>query len=140
MPQFACLNENNVIVETLILSNDDCFDENQQLDLTKALLKIPQFTNVEGNWVIAEQKDENGGNTASTGRWYIPEHNIFVEPKTQPSWVINASTRMWEPPIPRPSTGDTREKMWSWDESQVNWVLIDVPENNRPNVDEALFN
>jgi len=144
MPHLACLNEDNIVIETIMLGNDDCFNENQQLDLTTALSAIPRYTNVSGNWIFAEHLHEDGGYQASVGKWYSQEHDLFAAPKRYASWVINPNTRDWEPPftVPGPffTNGETTEKMWSWDESQINWVLIDVPENHNDAVNETCFN
>lgn len=39
-----------------------------------------------------------------------------------PSWVWNNSVKVWEPPIPYPSTDE--KDIYDWDEDSVSWVKL----------------
>lgn len=48
----------------------------------------------------------------------------FIPPKPLPSWVLNLSTALWEPPIPVPDDdGD-----WIWNEENGSWEIAQVEE------------
>ena len=52
-----------------------------------------------------------GYNYAGTGMLYDVEKHAFYEKKPFPSYTLNQTTFLWDPPIPYPSSGD-----WKWDE------------------------
>lgn len=43
----------------------------------------------------------------------------YVPPQPYPSWVLNTSKKVWEPPIPVPVTEGVT---YIWDENSVSWV------------------
>lgn len=56
---------------------------------------------------------------ALTGFTYYPDLDAFIEPSPYPSWVLNTTTKQWEPPIAAPES----DEMMYWDESITNWAL-----------------
>jgi hypothetical protein len=63
------------------------------------------------------------GNYASMGNIYDTANNVFYEQQPFPSWSLNNNTWTWEPPIPYPQD----KKTYYWDESSLNWILINPP-------------
>lgn len=57
------------------------------------------------------------GNYAGIGMVYDEARDVFLYPQPYPSWVLNESTYLWEPPTPMPEDGD-----WIWDEDTTSWV------------------
>jgi len=57
-------------------------------------------------------------NYAGIGYTYDRVRDAFIPPKPYPSWVLNETTCLWDSPVPMPTDG----KVYSWDESQGNWV------------------
>ena len=53
------------------------------------------------------------------GYTYNADLDIFIAPQPYPSWTLD-SNYDWQPPTSRPDDG----KMYSWNESQLEWVLI----------------
>lgn len=62
-------------------------------------------------------------NYAGIGYTYDEQRDAFIPPKPFTSWVLNEESCTWEPPVPYPADG----QMYRWDESAVNWILIDAP-------------
>ena len=60
------------------------------------------------------------GNYAGIGYTYDSTHDVFYVPQPYPSWTLNNTTWMWEPPVPYPTDG----KFYQWDETAKNWVEI----------------
>ena len=58
------------------------------------------------------------GNYAGIGYNYDVTNDVFYAPKPFPSWVLNTSTWLWEPPVTYPTDG----KYYKWDEATTNWV------------------
>ena len=60
------------------------------------------------------------GNYAGIGYTYDSTHDVFYAPQPYPSWTLNNTTWMWEPPVPYP----TDDKMYQWNEEARNWVEV----------------
>ena len=56
-------------------------------------------------------------NYAGIGYVYDIVRDAFYSPSPFPSWILDDATCIWQPPIPRPSTG-----MYYWDEPTLSWV------------------
>ena len=52
-------------------------------------------------------------NYAGTGFTYDQIRDAFIPPQDFPSWTLNETTCLWDPPIPRPTDG----KLYRWDET-----------------------
>jgi hypothetical protein len=60
------------------------------------------------------------GNYASSSMTYDPTRDVFLFPSPYPSWVLNETTYIWEPPTPFPDDGNP----YYWDEDTTSWVEI----------------
>ena len=58
-------------------------------------------------------------NYAGIGYVYDPVRDAFIPPKPHPSWTLNESTGLWDPPVPYPDDG----KVYIWKESDMKWEL-----------------
>lgn len=56
-------------------------------------------------------------NYAGIGYSYDYELDAFIPPKPYPSWSLNESSCLWEPPIPCPNDGS----IYLWDEAEQMW-------------------
>ena len=52
-------------------------------------------------------------NYAGIGYTYDKTRNAFIPPQQFPSWTLNETTCLWDPPMPQPSDG----KPYLWNES-----------------------
>ena len=52
-------------------------------------------------------------NYAAVGYTYDKKRDAFIPPQQFPSWTLNETTCLWDPPMPQPSDG----KAYLWDES-----------------------
>ena len=71
-----------------------------------------------GDW---KQTSYNGNirkNYAGIGYTFDAMRDAFIAPKPYLSWVLNEQTCQWEAPVHMPTDG----KMYSWDESTLNWI------------------
>ena len=59
-------------------------------------------------------------NYAGIGYTYDEGRDAFIPPKPYPSWILDETTCQWQAPTPRPID----EKMYQWDESDLNWKII----------------
>jgi hypothetical protein len=86
-----------------------------------------------GTWVQTSYNThggihKNGGtplrkNYAGIGYTYDKLRDAFIPPQNYPSWILNESTCLWEPPTPYPDDGNSYE----WNEATVSWDATDTP-------------
>lgn len=60
------------------------------------------------------------GNYAGIGYTYDPQNDVFYAPQPYPSWILNETTWLWEPPVAYPNDGE----MHFWDEPTTSWKVI----------------
>lgn len=60
------------------------------------------------------------GNFGDVGYFYDAQHDVFHSPALYPSWVLNQTTWLWEPPTPYPTDG----KDYVWDEASISWIEV----------------
>ena len=119
MAHFAELDNNDVVLRVVVISNSDT--------------STPDGTEVEsigvafcqrlfgGNW---KQTSYNGNfrvRYAGIGYTYNTQYDAFIPPKPYPSWVLNTTTLNWEAPVPYPTDG----KVYYWDEGTQSWQLVE---------------
>jgi hypothetical protein len=63
-------------------------------------------------------------NYAGVGYSYDTTLDAFIAPQPYASWTLNEDTCLWNAPVVMPTDG----KRYSWDESTVNWVEIQIAE------------
>ena len=56
-------------------------------------------------------------NYAGVGHIYDRHKDAFYEPQPYPSWTLNTTTCLWEPPVAYPSD----DKSYVWDETTKSW-------------------
>lgn len=60
------------------------------------------------------------GNYACIGYIYDEQNDVFYMPQPYPSWVLNKSIWVWEPPTSMPNDG----KIYIWNEETQSWVEV----------------
>ena len=116
MAHFVKLNEDKVVIQGIVVSNQDIVDEQGQESEQKGIDFC--FNLLGGTW---KQTSYNGNirkNYAGIGYSYDAGRDAFIAPQPFPSWVLNEQTCQWGSPVPMPTDG----KMYSWDEDAKAWV------------------
>ena len=72
----------------------------------------------------ADQTKALRKNYAGIGYSYDAGRDAFIPPKPYPSWTLNETTCLWDAPVAMPTDG----KVYSWDEANINWVEVVLPE------------
>lgn len=116
MAHFAQLNEENIVTQVIVVSNDDIVDENgaesEEIGATFCL----QFGS--GPWVQTSYNSNFRRRFAGIGYFYDEENDRFIPPKPFASWVLNEETCQWAAPTPYPNDG----VMYLWSEDTLTWV------------------
>ena len=66
----------------------------------------------------ADQSKALRKNYAGLGYTYDAQRDAFIPPKPYPSWTLDETSCLWQPPVPMPSTNGP----WKWDEAAGDWV------------------
>ena len=124
MAHFAELDENNIVLRVLVVSNEFDDDESGQNHLAN-------FCNLGGVWKKTSYNTSGGvhllngtpfrKNYAGTGYSYDEVKDAFIPAKPFESWTLNDSTCLWEAPIPYPND----DKFYEWNEDTQNWVEVE---------------
>jgi hypothetical protein len=130
MASFAKIGLNNKVIEVVSVVNDVIKDSN---GVEREELGI-QFLNEIYKWPIWKQTSyntvggihNNGGipfrkNHAAIGYTYDEDRDAFIPKKPYSSWILNEQTCNWEAPVAYPTDG----KKYNWNESLVNWEIIE---------------
>jgi hypothetical protein len=123
MAHFAKIDENNIVQQIIVVSNEDCgnleFPESESIG--------QNFINsigLEGNWKQTSYNSSFRKRYAGMYDVYDESRDAFLPIKPFDSWVLNENTCLWESPIERPNDG----KLYMWDEEIINWIeIVETP-------------
>lgn len=124
-------------------------DNKHEANATKFITETLGF---EGNWLQTSfntwaGKHAKAGtplrkNFAAVGYSYDKDLDAFIPPKPFESWILNEDTCQWVAPVSKPTdaeqsdlqdidenTKPTGFKSYRWNESIVNWELVETEEN-----------
>jgi len=117
MAHFARINENNIVDEIIVISNEDC----QNLDFPESESIGQSFITsigLNGNWKQTSYNANFRKKYAGIGDTFDETRNAFITSKPFTSWVLNDETCIWEAPTPKPED----DKIYRWNEETLSWV------------------
>jgi hypothetical protein len=123
MANFAELDENNIVVNVLVVSND-ILETKQILTTGEVITENSQkgidFLNDlypnSGTWIQTSYNNNIRFNYAGVGYIYDAENDAFHTSEPYPSWTLDENFR-WQPPTPMPDDG----KLYEWNEETQTW-------------------
>jgi len=147
MAHFAKLNNENIVIEVIVVSNQTMLDENGQEQESLGIAFLKQHFGEEFNFVQCSYNASFRWHFPGIGAVYLLEHDAFMPPKLYPSFVLDIGRKKWVPPIPYPGNPDTLkpinnnnivlqweppipcvsepdDKKYRWDEATISWVLV----------------
>ena len=116
MAHFAQLDENNIVLQVIVVSNDDAPTEAVGIIFCQSLL------GADTRWVQTSYNNNFRVRYAGIGFTYDSALDVFISPSPFHSWKLNSETTNWEAPVPYPDDG----KQYFWDEETFNWVPYNV--------------
>jgi hypothetical protein len=111
MAHFAEIDENNIVTQIIVVSND--LEHRGQEFLAQDL-------GLGGTWIQTSYNGNIRKNYAGIGYTYNQARDAFIAPKPFNSWVLNETTCRWQAPTPMP----TDDKNYTWDEETTSWVEV----------------
>lgn len=123
MAHFAQVDENNIVTQVLVVSDQDAGNGQNFLANTLGL---------GGTWIQTSYNTiggvhTNGGtplrkNYAGIGYTYDSVRDAFIAPKPFNSWLLNEDSCLWNAPVARPE-GDG---IYTWNEETLSWDEVTV--------------
>lgn len=123
MASFAELDENNVVIRVVKISNKEILDadgnESEALGTQRC---VELFGG--GIWKQTSYTRQFRGVYAAKEYTYDANQDLFLPPKPFPSWVFNVVDGVYEPPSPKPEGGvdENGEYVYRWEEKSLSWV------------------
>ena len=111
MAHFAKLDENNIVTQVIVVSNDIATSESAGITF------INNLYGTSDTWKQTSYNDNMRKNYAGIGFTYDESRDAFIPPKPYPSWTLNEDTCLWVSPVNYPNDG----KFYDWNESATNW-------------------
>jgi len=119
MSHFAKLDDNNIVIEVNVVSNDVInnlpFPESEPIGVEF----LTTWSNGYTNWKQTSYNSTFRKHYAGIGFTYNSTLDAFIRPQPYPSWSLDENTCDWIAPIPYP----TDDKFYNWDELTQSWVL-----------------
>ena len=132
MAHFAQLDENNVVTQVIVVSNDDCSDASGTESESIGVAFCQKLLGADTNW---KQTSYNGNmrvRYAGIGYSYNESLDAFVPAQPFASWTLNNETADWDSPVTRPTLTEDQiaaGSFYLWDEdayqadNTAGWVL-----------------
>ena len=137
MAHFAEITNSNGVIRVLVVPDEE---EGRGQEF------LADDLGLGGTWVQTSYNTlagahKNGGtplrgNYAGVGMIYDADLDAFYRQQPFPSWVLNETTFVWEPPVAHPGTTETLTDpddgtqyevplVFNWDEDSTSWVEVE---------------
>lgn len=122
MAHYAQLNDNNVVTQVVVVSDDEADPQTFLADvLGHGGIWIQTSYNTRGGVHygqdnLPDDKPALRKNYAGIGYSYDSDRDAFIPPKPFPSWSLDEQTCWWKPPVPRPDGLG-----YVWNEGTQQW-------------------
>ena len=120
MAHFALVDENNVVVQVVVISNADMIDANG-IEQESLGIELCQTIVGPGRWIQTSYNGSFRGHFASPGTPYSESLDRFAGHKPFASWILDGNFD-WVPPVAFPSDFNNN---YRWDETVLGWVSLD---------------
>lgn len=121
MAHFAELDDNNLVLRVIVVSDEDAVDgENFCHHLLGGRWKQTSYNTRGGQHLLGGTPFRK--NYAGIGSIYDETRDAFLLPQPFPSWTLNETTCLWEPPIPYPI--NQSGLLYRWNETTRSWLRV----------------
>lgn len=133
MAHFAQLDDNNVVLQVIVVSNDDITVDGEESE-ARGVDFCQWLLGADTQWAQTSYSNSFRYRFAGIGFTFDPTLDAFIAPSPFPSWKLNPDTTEWEAPVPYPDDGVD----YIWDEEALDWAAIDVLGIDHQNDDEVI--
>lgn len=126
MAHFAQLDENNIVQQVIVISNDDLLDEHGDEQEYIGVFVCNQIFGPGRKWVQTSYNGNFRKQYAGIGMKFDESADVFYDPNPPfASWVLDSNFD-WQAPVSRP-TEVTEGQIWAWNEEAGNWESVAAP-------------
>lgn len=123
MAHFAQIDDNNVVTQVLVVSDQDEADGQNFLANTLGL----GGTWIQTSYNTSAGVHSSGGtplrkNYAGIGFTYDSQKDAFIPPKPYSSWILDEDKCIWNAPVAYPNDG----KLYTWNEDNQSWDEVQI--------------
>lgn len=122
MAHFAKLDENNLVIDVNVVSNETLNDQPFPDSELIGIVFLTEWSGGHTNWKQTSYNADFRKNYAGIGYAYNAALDAFIPPQPFPSWTLNEQTCQWDSPIPYPDDN----KYYQWNEETQTWDLVNV--------------
>jgi hypothetical protein len=125
MAHFAQLDENNVVTQVIVVSNNELLDANGEEREELGVGFCQRLFG--GNWKQTSYNHNFRKRYAGIGYTYNAELDAFVPPKPFASWVLDTEEALWKAPVDMPTDAGQGDppKMYTWNEETTSWQEVE---------------
>jgi len=136
MAHYAQLDENNIVTQVIVVSNDDCTDANGNEVEEIGIAFCKKLLGADTNWKQTSYNNNIRVRYAGIGYSYDKKLDAFIPPQPFPSWKLNKKTADWNAPVARPELTEAEiaaRSFYRWNEeayqadNTTGWVLETPP-------------
>jgi hypothetical protein len=130
MAHYAQINDSNIVLQVIVVSDSNAPDETAGVAFCKNLLGSGT------NWVQTSKTRSIRYRYAGIGMKYDSTNDVFYDQQPYASWTLNTSTWLWNSPVAMPSDAGiddaenpTELVTYDWDEDTTSWVnrtVVDI--------------
>ena len=127
MAHFCQLDENNIVTQVIVVSNDDCTDANGNEIEEIGIAFCKKLLGEDTNWKQTSYNNNIRVRYAGIGYKFYESLDAFVPPSPFLSWELNEETADWVSPVgPAPTLTEAEieaRSSYVWDEENGVWNL-----------------
>jgi hypothetical protein len=122
MAHFARINDEDVVVDVIVISNEDIRDDEGN-EIEEIGIELCRKICGLGTWLQTSYNGSFRRRYAVVGGQFDRQADVFLEIQPYPSWILD-SNYDWQAPVPMPDDGGD----YIWNEEIQTWDEIVVPE------------
>ncbi|NBX71658.1 hypothetical protein EBQ91_01910 [bacterium] len=126
MAHFAQIDYENKVLRVSVVRNEDILDPNGNESEQFGIEILKSIHGRETRWIQTSYNNKFRFRYAGIGMIYNVEHDVFLQNKPYPSWILNTETYEWDSPIPKPDLTEEQknnESYYEWNEENQEWEL-----------------
>lgn len=124
MAHFCELDDNNIVLRTIVVDNSKLLDENNNEQENLGIEHCKKLYGQNTTWKQTSYNSNFRKKYANKGMEYIPSEDIFIIGKPHNSWVLVedyvTANFEYKAPVDKPTEPGT----WVWNEGSLEWVLL----------------
>lgn len=130
MAHFAQLDQDNIITQVIVVSNDVIIDNTGQESEELGIAFCQSLYGEDTCWVQTSYNGNLRKRYAGIGYTYDTVLDAFVAPQPYPSWLLDAESAAWVAPIPQPQDELGPDQRYIWSEDQQTWQILEFPQTS----------